>query len=443
MRKLLAAAVCAALLAACTRPQPRQAADQGAAPPAQTPVSPSPQTPPSTRGEPTVSYLPSKERVLTTGDASEARTEWRSLGLELSDLLALSHGAAVIVAPATLYSGQSALTEAGSLAPLMAVKVIGSTDWESTGARYRRLYQVKADTKAGPLAGWVDSSACALLIAVTPGLSAGVLERKIAISEGESRYSVLLLRRPGSAFLVDTSAYLFPDAFHPGGIVSARIEDVNGDGAPEVEIVADFIVSFAYLGASPLRAEIWLRERGTAFAPILRINRSFGTDEGYEYSSSRTVLDTDGDGFRETVKVVTDQQQQTETGESFRNALVSFFVYNGTEYVKDAAEDLPKLGTLSGPVTLEHRPGGSRSGSGANAAGSEGPAAAAGSGETVFVFDRSDTSVPAGGGRMFWYKVLTRDEREGWVRGSALSMEWVDPLKMNRQVFLGAAGAAQ
>jgi hypothetical protein len=241
---------------------------------------------------------------------------------------------------------------------------------------------------------------------------------------------------------VDPSVFLFPESFRPGGIVSVKIEDVNGDRVPEVVLVADFIVSFTYLGISPLRAEIWLRPRGDTFVSVLKINRSFGTDEGYEYSAERFVLDTDGDGFRETVKVVTEHQQQQTDQEPFRNTLVSFFVSNGSEYVKDAGEDLPKIGTISrADAVLAAGPGPGRA-IGSSDVGAAARAAALAVGDTVFVFDRSDTSEAGGAGRVFRYKVVTRDGRQGWVRGSEMTMEWVDPYKMNRAAFLGAGPPA-
>jgi hypothetical protein len=472
MSKCLLAALCAVLLVSCSRsrsgeqqaPQP----PSSSAPQASSPAPRVDQVPAtsSAQAEGVVSYIPSRDRVLFAGETGEGHTSWLTLGAGFAELRAQGGGRGIIVAPSTLFSGEAALTEAGTLPALSRVTLLGSTAWERVGGRFRKLYHVRVSAGGPPLEGWVDCGTCAVITAEKAGLSVGVLERKVVVSDGDSEYSVLVLARGTTATLIDTSSYLFPESFHPGGIVSAAIDDPDGDGVQEAVVVADFIVSLSYLGASPLRSELWLRERGGTVVPVLRINRSFGTDEGYEYTADRTVLDTDGDGFRETVKVVT-QHRENSGQRTFQNTLVSFYVWDGSQYRKDAGQDLPRLGTITADgAALQAAPGssaaeaqagsaaapggaaggGATAGSGASPSGGA-PAAASGApalprGTAVFVYDRSDSSEPAAPGRVFWFHVLTRDAGEGWVRGSDMSTEWADPYKVNRGVFLGTAAEA-
>jgi hypothetical protein len=438
MRMMAAAAVCAVFLAACTRPPQKPPA------PAGPPPEPAPETAgqagpadqaPRTQPDSLLSFLPSRSRALYAGETGAADTAWTPLGVEFTQLLARAGGKGMILGEATLYSGEAALTEAGTLSAQTRVTVLGATPWEAVGGRFRRLYHVKAPAAPRDVSGWVDSSACALILSETQGLSIGVMERKIVVSEGESEYSILVLARPGGVTLADTSAFLFPDSFHPGGIVGAEITDVNGDGVAEIVVEADFIVSFSYLGASPLRAEIWLARADGGFRVIFKYNKSFATDEGYRYSATRTLLDTDGDGLRETVKTVTEYTQETGA-DPFKNTLISFSVYNGTQYVKDPGQDLPKMGSVSaGGALLSAEPGGPE------------PSAPDASdmisaGDTVFVLDRADSSQASDGEKGFWYRVLTHGEREGWVKGAHLTLEWVDPYKMNRARFLAPEAPA-
>ena len=51
----------------------------------------------------------------------------------------------------------------------------------------------------------------------------------------------------------------FPDSFHPSGVVSVSLQDVNADSLPEILLEAETIVSVRYLGATPVRWKAWLR----------------------------------------------------------------------------------------------------------------------------------------------------------------------------------------
>jgi hypothetical protein len=50
-------------------------------------------------------------------------------------------------------------------------------------------------------------------------------------------------------------------------------------------------------------------------------------------------------------------------------------------------------------------------------------------GDRVYVFDRSDTGL--------WYHVVSTSEKEGWIQAGRLTLSRIDPLKENRQSFLG------
>ena len=75
------------------------------------------------------------------------------------------------------------------------------------------------------------------------------MERKIDIAGGESQYNLLAISSKGAVTLIDTSALVFPDAFHPSGAVRLSIEDVNSDGTLKVVLEADTIVSLQFLGS--------------------------------------------------------------------------------------------------------------------------------------------------------------------------------------------------
>jgi hypothetical protein len=87
-----------------------------------------------------------------------------------------------------------------------------------------------------------------------------VVLRKIGVSGGRiGEFSLLAIAKGATLTLVDTSFYVFPDAFHPPGVVRISVSDLNGDSLPELEVEGEAIVSLRYLGATPMRWVAWLR----------------------------------------------------------------------------------------------------------------------------------------------------------------------------------------
>ena len=55
----------------------------------------------------------------------------------------------------------------------------------------------------------------------------------------------------------------------------------------------------------------------------------------------------------------------------------------------------------------------------------------------LFVFDRSDTRQSPDDPGSWWHKAVTKSGPEGWISGTSIELSWIDPLKVNREVFLG------
>jgi hypothetical protein len=406
----LVAAACAALLPGCSR-------GRGAAAPAPQPA-PGPQQPgaepeasPEAPAVPSafLRFVPSQSRVLMRGDSDEIVMQWMPVGMTLESAQGqVLHG--LLLAETSI--GEEVLS------PLSQVGVLSATGWERGAGAYRRSYAVRSLDAGSPVSGTVDSAQCLLVTAESGGLSAGFLERRISVDGGESDYNVLAVVADGAVTLVDTSVWVFPESFHPSGVRGVTIGDVNGDGSPEIVVSVETIVSLNYLGATPLAWECWLPARSPASGPLFQFNESFATDEGSSYTASRRLVDSDGDGVRETVKVTTEVEEASEERE-FTNAIVSFYLWDGSRYAKQAADELPRLGSVAVERATLFADTSIESGSVAEAA----------QGELLYVFDRSD-SPP------FWFRAVTKQGVEGWIAGSEVQLAWVDPLKVNREVFL-------
>jgi hypothetical protein len=408
MRRVLALA-CALTLACCSRakkPEPLPAPPSPQPPAAEAPTEPgSAAVPP---GE-LVRYVPSKARVFPRGDAGELLMSWLPVGASFESTRGqVLHG--LLIAPEQLRDEV--------LSPLSAVAVLSATGWQKVEGAYRRTYTVEAVGGETPLAGTVDSSACFLVLAESGGVSAGFLERKVDIGGGDAQYNVLAVASRGTVTLVDTSTWVFPDTFHPSGVRGVTVSDLNADGSLEVAASIETIVSLNYLGATPLTWEVWLAERAGGWTPIFQYNESFATDEGSSYTAARRLLDSNGDGMLETVKVTTSMEELSEERE-FRNAVVSFYAWDGTRYQKQAAEELPRQATvvperatLFADVSIE-----------------SGAVAELPRGALLYVFDRSD-------GMPRWYRAVSKAGAEGWIAAADVELTWLDPLKVNREVFL-------
>jgi hypothetical protein len=226
--------------------------------------------------------------------------------------------------------------------------------------------------------------------------------------------------------LSDTSVFVFPDAFHPSGVVHVSLEDMNSDSRPEILLEAETIVSLRFLGSTPVRWKAWLRRREGSLVPIFRYNVSFGSDTGYSYTATNRLFDSSGGGTRDMVRVDTDYTIVSGPDE-FRNTTVSFFPWNGTEFKKAPLEDLPKIGTVTGEkASLLAEP---------DAQGSV--TATLSRGDQLYAFDRSDTRLSRDDPASWWYKAVTKSGIEGWINGTSVELSWIDALKLNRAAFLG------
>ena len=370
----------------------------------------------------TVDLVPSRERVFMRSDSEQVVTSWLPLGLSYPSARgSILYGLVIMEAP--LLDAQHKPT-GQALRRGSRVTVVDSTEWEPMAGEYGRWYRVHPEGSGGD--GWLDSRNVALITTARGALSCGFLERKIGIAGGDSVYNLLVLCDGSAVSLVDTSALVFPDSFHPSGVTGIAIEDVNGDGVPEVVVQAQTIVSLQFLGASPLSWEAWLREKSGSWGAIFRYNVSYGTDQGNSYAATRRAFSSSGAGFLDTVKVTTDIAETSGQGE-FRTTIQTFFLWNGSVYKEDPRSELPQAGTVAAATAeLREVP----SGSGKSVATLH-------KGDALYVFDRADTEENAGGKTGFWLHATSRSGRDGWIHSAAVKLSKIDPLKINRQVFLG------
>lgn len=425
MKKILAFLCCAAVLASCSR-SGKPAAGPAGPSPAPTLQPAAAQQEGAEASAPGLSYFPSRARVLMKSDAEPVLTEWQSLGLALP--AARNEVLYGLLASETALTGDpEGASETARLDPLSRLQVTDAGEWTKSEAGFSRRYRVKAQAAGQDLEGYVDSSSVALVTAESGGIAAGFVERKIAISGGESSYNVLAVAELGAVELLEAGALVFADSFLPTGITLASVTDVNADGALEVVIEADTIVSLHYLGATPLHWEAWLRKKPAGWAPILQYNARFATDEGDSYTSSRRAFDASGAGFLDTVKVTIRHELVTEDKE-FANTIQSFYVWDGKGYRKDGAQELPKQGTVTAEEATLRADGGVESAAGETLR----------KGDLLYVDDRSDAKERVGETVGFWYRAVTKSGAEGWVHAGELALSWIDPLKINREVFRGA-----
>jgi hypothetical protein len=419
---LLAASVALALLACSRAEKPLPGPPPAAVAPASSRPIAAPQSVQPT--EQRILYFPARGRVLAASDNSGNDMRWQPLGMVFPALLDKVRFVLLLTdAPLVDRDGISKgrLISEGS-----RVTLLETGDWMPAGADFKRMYQVRVDTPGGPVKGWVDSSAAALMLVETAGLAIGIQPRKLVVGGGESEYSLLVIAEGKSVMLVDTSFFPFPDSFHPSGVVHVSLEDVNADSQPEILLEGETIVSLRFLGSTPVRWKAWLRRREGNLVPIFRYNVSFGSDTGYSYTATDRLFDSSGKGMRDMVRVDTEYTVVSGPDE-FRTTTVSFFPWNGTEFKKASLEDLPKIGTVTAEkAALLADPG---------AHGSV--TATLSRGDQLYAFDRSDTRQSPDDPASWWYKTVTKAGIEGWINGTAVELSWIDPLKMNRAVFLG------
>ncbi|MGA2975494.1 MAG: hypothetical protein ABSF77_09315 [Spirochaetia bacterium] len=392
------------------------------------PQAPQAQVVPQQPADEGISFLPNRDRVFMRGDGTENSISWVTLGASFASLQKeILYGLVVEDTPLLDRDGMSL----GSTVPAAAqVQVQEAGTWENIGAEFRMLYHVRYDSSTGPAEGWVDSSSVILIVAEAEGLAAGVLPRKIVIAGGESEYSLLAIVDGNRATLIDTSCFAFADSFHPSGVLRVSISDVNSDNALEAVVEAETIVSLRSLGTTPLRWVAWLQQREGAWTPIFQCNESFGSDAGYSYTATERAFAATGSGMLDTIRVDTDYVL-TSGQDEFRSTTTSFSLWNGDVYKKAALQDLPKQGA----VTVDQTP---------LLASSD---AAAGvvetlyKGDLLFVFDRSDAPQSPDDPGSWRYKAVTKSGSEGWINGASIELTWIDPLKVNKEVFLGVRPA--
>jgi hypothetical protein len=421
MKMALLFASVAIVLAACSR---ADTPVSSAAPPEQQRDSGRGSTTAARSLEARVLYFPSRERVLTSGDNSSDDMHWQPLGLSFPALLGAIRYA-LVLADTPLLDKDGNPT--GTLLPETSrVSVTEAGEWVSQGQDFRRLYRVAFKAAGKALEGWIDASAAALMLAETSDLAVGIMPRKVVVGGGESEYDLLVVSDGRHATVVDTSVFPFPDSFHPSGVVSVSLEDVNADSQPEILLEAETIVSLRYLGATPIRWKAWLRRREGSLVPIFRYNVSFGSDAGYSYLSTDRTFDSSGGGTNDVVRVDTEYTLVSGPDE-FRTSTVSFFPWNGSEFKKAALQDLPKVGT----VTAE------QASLLSEAQEQGGVLAALSKGDQLYVFDRSDSRQTRDDPASWWYKAVTKTGVEGWISGTAIELTWIDAMKVNRAAFLG------
>ena len=258
----------------------------------------------------TVDLVPSRQRALAQSDSEPVVTTWLPVGMSfVSARASILYGLLVSDSPVLDVSHKPV---GGTLRRGLRVTIADATPWEAAGRDYKKWYQVREQGSSKD--AWVDSADVALITVENGPLSGGFLERKIAVSGGESEYNLLVLCDGTAVSLIDSSAIVFPDAFHPSGVMSVSLEDVNSDGAPKAVVRGQTIVSLQFLGASPLAWEAWLKEKGGSWGVIFRFNSSYGTDQGNSYSATRRVFSSTGAGVLDTVKVTTDMVETMAEG---------------------------------------------------------------------------------------------------------------------------------
>ncbi len=381
---------------------------------------------PATQGQVAiVTLVPSQDRVFARSDSEPAVTSWLSLGLSYPSAgSTILYGLLISDAPVLDVSHKPT----GETIPRGSrVTVSEATPWEPAAREYKRWYKVQRQGSSRE--AWLDSQTVALITAARGTLSAGFLERKIAIAGGESEYNVLVLCDGSAVSLVDTSALVFADSFHPSGVTHVSIEDVNSDGTLEAVVQAQTIVSLQFLGASPLSWEAWLREKAGSWVAIFRYNAGYGTDQGNSYAATRRAFSSTGTGMLDTVKVTTDIEETRAQG-VFHTTIVTFFLWNGSVYKEDPARELPQEGSVNASTAvLRSMP----QGDGA-------PLETLHKGDALYIFDRGDARQDAGGQTGFWLHATNHSGKDGWIHSSTVSLSKIDPLKVNRDMFLGKSG---
>lgn len=384
---------------------------------------------PGTQGQiATMGFVPSRQRVFAQSDSEPVVTAWLSLGSSFASVKgSILYGLLLSDSPALDASHKPA---GAKLRRGRRVTVAEATPWESTGREYKRWYKVMQEGSAGKV--WVDSADVALITAEKSSLRAGFLERKIAVAGGESEYNVLVLCTGTNVCLIDSSALVFADSFHPSGVTSIELEDVNSDGTLKALVQGQTIVSLQFLGASPLSWEAWLKETDDSWGAIFRFNVSYGTDQGNSYTASRRAFSSTRGSFLDTIKVTTNLQETTSRG-VFHTTIETFFRWNGSIYKEDPGSELPEQATLSA-ATSELR---------ALPQPDSAVVEALHRGDTLFIFDRGDTEASVAGQRGFWLHATTKTDKDGWIHSSVVKPMKIDPLKVNRDIFLGKPGVVE
>ncbi len=431
MKKAVLVSLVVLALSACSRtgrPAAGAAADRPIPAPAGAPAPAAPAflATPGSRPEDRIIYYPSMDRVLYPGDASGDDMQWKPLGIVLPEGLGQVRHALVLTDTALLDKDGNPNGVVIPEGAQLSVQEVG--EWIASGSGFTRLYRIQGRIHGGKDAvqGWIDSANAPLILAEEPGLQVGIIPRKIVIGSGESEYSLLVVVDGTHVTILDTSYFPFPDGFHPSGVVSVSLQDVNADSRAEIVLEAETLISLRYLGATPIRWKAWLR-RGYigALVPIFRYNESFGSDAGYSYTATERRFDSDGKGSAGTVRVDTEYMLVSGADE-FQNHTVTFYPWDGSEFRHDTLQDLPALGTVAADQAALYEQADTQSDT----------VAPLSRGDQLYVFDRGDTRQSPADARSWWYRAVTKSGIEGWIMGTLVDLSWIDPLKTNRTVFL-------
>ncbi len=353
------------------------------------------------------------------GEEQSVGIEWTPVGMRFpADLGQVRYG---LVFTASAFLDRNGRPLGRTVAAGSRVEVLAAAAWSAAKGAFHRLYRVLLGSDRRE--GWIDGAAVALITDARGALAVGVVPRKIVVDGGDSEYSLLAVSNAGRVTLIDTSSFPFADAFHLSGVRSAAVAEVNG--SPVIVLRGETIVSLGYLGATPLAWVAWLAERDGAWSPILLYNESYATDAGYSYRTTMRTVDSPGSPG--TVRLDTEYVLGSGATE-FRSRTVSFYPWTGSSYRKAPLEDLPRRGTVTGEAaSLREAP--------ASDAAVEQQLVR---GDELFVFDRADARE---GSSPWWYRAISREGMEGWISGADVSLSWIDPLRVNRAVFLGQVKA--
>ena len=417
-RPLLAAVAALVLfLAGCPRgrsPEPRPETPPPQAPAVEQPA-PQPGPAPAPAAD-LLRYVPSKARALFRGDTQELLMSWMPVGATFETARGqVLHG--LLLEPAALAAPGDAEEV---LSPLSPVSIESATEWAKTGGAYHRNYAVKGgghgeavEPRRGlllllPRHGRVRGSVGGVPRAEDRHLGRGIpvqpARRGIEADRlahryqrvGVSRHLPPLRRARGDRLRhqLPTARWKSPPPSRPScrSTSSAPRRWCGSAGSPSAR--ARGRPSSSTTRASP-------PTRAPPPPPRAALSTRTGTACSRR-SGSQTSIEEAG-----------------EEGE-FRNTIVSFYLWDGSRYQKQAADELPRQASVAARAGhavrgREHRER------------LRGRACARLAPVRVRQERRHAALVQ---GR------VPKDGQEGWIAAADVELSWIDPLKVNREAFL-------